>query len=222
VPFAQVNDHIVERLEWLELMFDNGSRFVQCGHVHSEAEGGPEVGQKTVRFSDLSGELIGHDDALARIVIRQHPELGDRPVEIEAHADEARAIEKAALGLAVVDLYLPGDDGPHQVAMDAESFDKLATDKAMGDLLRTARPAPRSPRAAAASDRAAYASAAHAGTPHRGRITEAEKQIVRERFDEINQRLATQGLRTISLSDPEHVERYGLEDLARSRGAAAD
>ena len=178
------------------------------------------MGQKTVRFSDLSGELITHDDAVARIVIRQHPELGDRPVEIEAHADEARAIEKAALRLAVVDLYLPGDDGPHQVAMDADSFDKLATEKAMTEVLLGARPARRIPGAAVASDRAAYASAAHAGTPHRGRITETEKQLVRERFEEINQRLARQGLRTISLSDPEHVERYGLEDLARSRGIA--
>ena len=179
------------------------------------------MGQKTVRFSDLSGELITHDDAVARIVIRQHPELGDRPVEIEAHTDEARAIEKASLQLAVVDLYLPGEDGPHQVAMDADSFDKLATEKAMSEVLFAARPARRLPAAAVANDRAAYASAAHAGTPHRGRITEAEKQLVRERFDEINQRLARQGLRTISLSDPEHVERYGLEDLARSRGIAS-
>jgi hypothetical protein len=181
------------------------------------------VGQKTVRFSDLSGELIGHDDAVARIVIHQHPELGGRPVEIEAHADEARAIEKAALRLAVVDVYLPGEDGPRQVAMDAESFDKLATEKAMCDVLHGARPARRGARPAAAglaADRAAYANAANAGTPHRGRITEAEKLIVRERFDQINERLAGQGLRTISLADPEHVERYGLQDLARSRDGA--
>jgi ATP-dependent Clp protease ATP-binding subunit ClpA len=179
------------------------------------------VGQKTVRFSDLSGELISHDDAVARIVIRQHPELGDRPVEIEAHADEARVIEKAGLRLAVVDLYLPGEDGPRQVAMDADSFDKLATEKAMRDVLEAARPARRGSRAdgsGASADRAAYASADHAGMPHRGRITEAEKRLVRERLDEINQRLAGQGLRTISLADREHVERYGLEDLARSRG----
>ena len=47
------------------------------------------MGQKTVRFSDLSGELITRDDTLARIVIHEHPELGDSPVEIEALADEA-------------------------------------------------------------------------------------------------------------------------------------
>lgn len=179
------------------------------------------MGQKTVRFSDLSGELISHDDAVARIVIRQHPELGGRPVEIEAHADEAREIEKAALRLALVDVYLPGEDGPRQVAMDADSFDRLATEKAMCDVLHAARPARRDARAAAAGpagDRAAYANTAQAGTPHRGRITEAEKRIVRECFDQINERLAGQGLRTISLADPEHVERYGLHDLAHSRG----
>jgi hypothetical protein len=63
---------------------------------------------------------------------------------------------------------------------------------------------------------------AHAGNPHKGRITDAEKQLVRERFDEINERLAKQGIRTISLADREHVERYGLEELARSRGVEPD
>ncbi len=55
------------------------------------------MGQKTVRFSDLSGQLIMHDDALARIVVHEHPELGDGPVEIEALSDEAEAMEQAAL-----------------------------------------------------------------------------------------------------------------------------
>jgi hypothetical protein len=86
------------------------------------------VGQKTVRFSDLSGEIITQDDAVARIVIQEHPELGDSPVEIEVLTDEARAIDKAALRVAVVDLYFPGEDAPHRVAMDAGSFDQLATE----------------------------------------------------------------------------------------------
>jgi hypothetical protein len=49
------------------------------------------MGQKTVRFSDLSGQLILDDDALARIVVHEHPELGDGPVEIEAMIEEAEA-----------------------------------------------------------------------------------------------------------------------------------
>jgi hypothetical protein len=180
------------------------------------------VGQKTVRFSDLSGELITRDDALARIVVQEHPELGDGPVEIEALADEARAIDKAALRVAVVDLYLPGDDEPYRVTMDAGSFDELATDKPMSELLVTARPAKRGAKAAAGparGDRTNYGDIAHAGKPHKGRITDAEKQLVQENFEEINDRLAGEGMRTLSLADPEHVERYGLEELVGA-GAA--
>lgn len=183
------------------------------------------MGQKTVRFSDLSGEIIRRDDAVARIVVHEHPALGDSPVEIEALPDEAMTIEKAALRVAVVDLHLPGDVEPRRVVMDLDSFDNLATDKAMSEILVAARPARRSPRSAAGGsargDRVDYASAAHAGKPHKGRITDGEKQLVRERFDEINEHLAEQRIRTISLADREHVERYGLEDLARSRGVEA-
>jgi hypothetical protein len=182
------------------------------------------VGQKTVRFSDLSGQLIMDDDTPARVVICDHPELGDSPVEIEALADEARAIEKAGVEVAVVDLYYPGEDEPRRVAMEVEAFDRLATDKPMSELLITARPARRAPRSATASARDGrlnYATIEHAGKPHKGKTTDTEKRLVRDHFDEINERLAAQGLRTISLDDPEHVERYGLERLAAERNGDA-
>jgi hypothetical protein len=184
------------------------------------------VGQKTVRFSDLSGEIITRDDTLARIVIHEHPELGDSPVEIEALADEARTIEKAAVAVAVVDLYLPGEDEPRRLAMEVAAFDQLATDRPMSELLLTARPARRAAKAAAAgparADRTNYATLEHAGKPHKGKITEAERDLVRAHLDEINERLAAQGLRTISPEDPEHVERYGLEELAVEQGVLPD
>jgi len=198
----------------------------RCNGSYTDIREAYQVGQKTVRFSDLSGAIITQDDALARIVISEHPELGDGPVQIEVLTDEARAIEKAALRVAVVDLYLPGEDEPHRVAMDAGSFDKLATDKAMSELLVSARPARRgsrtSPASQARGDRGSYASMEHAGEPHRGRVTDAERQLLREHFDEINERLAGQGLRVISLADREHVERYGLAELARQRGVEPD
>lgn len=184
------------------------------------------MGQKTVRFSDLSGEIIPSGDGLARIVVHEHPELGDGAVAVEVLPDEAAAIEKAALRVAVADVYLPGDDEPRRVTLDADSFDSLATDRPMSEILAAARPARRGARAAAGgqarNERIDYASAAHAGKPHKGRITDGEKQLVRERFDEINERLAEQGIRTISLTDPEHVERYDLEELARTRGMRSD
>ncbi len=179
------------------------------------------MGQKTVRFSDLSGQLITHDDALARIVVHEHPELGDGPVEIEALTDEAEAMERTALRVAVVDLYLPDDIEPRRIVMEADAFDKMATDTPIEELLIAARPVRRSTRAAAngsgRSDRLDYTTLEHAGKPHKGKITDAEKQLVRDHLDEINARLADQGLRTISAADPEHAERYGLEAV-KDRG----
>jgi hypothetical protein len=178
------------------------------------------VGQKTVRFSDLSGELITRDDTLARIVIHEHPELGDTPVEIEALADEAAAIEKAALPVAVVEVYLPGEDEPRRVAMEAAAFDAMAADKPMSELLLTARPARAPRRAKAAAPRGVnYDTLEHAGEPHKGRITAAERELVRDHLGAINERLAAQGIRVIDPGDPEHAARYGLDGLAVAQAA---
>lgn len=179
------------------------------------------MGQKTVRFSDLSGQLIMHDDALARIVVHEHPELGDVPVEIEALTEEAETIEDAALRVAVIDLYLPDDIEPRRIVMEADAFDKLATQSSMAELLTAARPVRRSTKVSASGgsrgDRLDYTTLEHAGKPHKGKITDAEKQLVHDHLDEINERLTEQGLRTISLAEAEHVERYGLQALARER-----
>jgi hypothetical protein len=179
------------------------------------------MGQKTVRFSDLSGQLIMDDDQLARIVIHEHPELGDGPVEIEALTDEAEGIEQAALRVAVIDLYLPDDIVPRRIVLEADAFDKLASQSPMDELLGAARPVRRGSKPTVSggsrSDRPDYATVEHAGKPHKGKVTDAEKQLVRDHIDEVNQRLAGQGLRTISLTDPDHVERYDLQRLAAER-----
>jgi hypothetical protein len=176
------------------------------------------VGQKTVRFSDLSGQLIIDDEAPARIVVSEHPGLPDGPVEIEALTAEATDIEKTGGQAALIDLYFPGDEQPRRVVLAVAEFDRLATDRPMSEILATARPARRSSCSGAAGasreDRTNYATIEHAGKPHKGKTTDAEKRLVREHLDEINERLAAQNLRTISLADPEHVERYGLEELA--------
>jgi hypothetical protein len=180
------------------------------------------MGQKTVRFSDLSGQLIMQDDALARIVVHEHPDLGDGPVEIEALADEALGFEKEALNVAVLDIYLRGEDEPRRVTLDAEVFNEKVTERPVAELLVAARPAKRArtgstPR----TDRVDYGTLEHAGKPHRGKATDAEKTLVRENLDVINKRLAAEGLRTISVDDSEHVERYGLDALAAAGASAA-
>lgn len=178
------------------------------------------MGQKTVRFSDLSGQLITDDEAPARIVIQEHPDLPEGAVEIEALTDEASGIAKTGGQPALIEVYLPGDEQPWRVVLDAAEFDKMATDRPMVEILAAARPVRRSSRAAAApaiQDRVSYGTFEHAGKPHKGKTTDAEKRLVREHLDEINERLAAQNLRTISLTDPEHIERYGLAQLAGER-----
>src|SRR6266700_1988104 len=160
---------------------------------HQRSREGSSMGQKTVRFSDLSGQLIMHDDALARIVVHEHPELGDGPVEIEALTEEAEAIEEAALQVAVIDLYLPDDVAPRRIVMEADAFDKLATQNSMAELLTAARPVRRSTRSSAGGssrgDRLDYATREHAGNLYINNTTTTERQLVRDHLDEINERL---------------------------------
>jgi hypothetical protein len=111
-----------------------------------EKEGSNLMGQKTVRFSDLSGQLIMRDDALARIVIHEHPDLGEGPIEIEALADEALALEKDTLRVAVLDVYLPGEDLPRRVTMDADAFGEAVTERPVSEMLAAARPVKRAGR----------------------------------------------------------------------------
>jgi hypothetical protein len=178
------------------------------------------MGQKTVRFSDLSEQLIIEDRDLVRIVVHEHPELDGPPVEIEAHLDEVAAITDGGLEVAVVDVLLPGETEPRRLTLDAAVFDKLATTASMAEVIIAARPARRAPKARAAAppggDRVDYSSIGHAGKPHRGKVTEAEKLLVREQLADVNERLAAAGLRTIDPADPGHAERYGLESPAAS------
>ena len=96
----------------------------------------------------------------------------------------------------------------------------------MSELLLTARPARPARRAKAAATAAPrginYDTLEHAGEPHKGRITAAERELVRDHLDAINQRLAKQDMRTIDPADPEHVARYGLTGLAVAQAAQGD
>ncbi|MFD8705507.1 hypothetical protein ACFV1W_23325 [Kitasatospora sp. NPDC059648] len=180
------------------------------------------MGQKIIRFSDLTGTHVEDDEDLVRIVVRQHPDLEDGPVEIEALSGELTAVEELALDLVTIELHRPGSDEPETVVLEADAFNRLASVGPMAEVLRAAKKAARTVPSqlvpAGAKERVNYASLEHAGRPHKGRTTDAEKQLVRQHLDEINERLAEEGVRTIELGNAEHVARYGLEDLARERG----
>jgi hypothetical protein len=177
------------------------------------------MGQKTVRFSDLSEKLITDDGDLVRIVVREHPELDGQAVEFEAQRDEVKSLLGEALQVAEIELHFPGETEPQRLVVDTAVFDKLATARPMAELLVAASPAKRTSTTRAAAprkERIDYGTLEHAGKPHRGAVTDAEKQVVQEHLAEVNKRLAADGLRTIDPAGPDHAERYGLEAPAEA------
>ncbi|MBD0672436.1 hypothetical protein [Streptomyces sp. CBMA156] len=180
------------------------------------------MGQKIIRFSDLTGEHVESDRDLVRVVVLQHPDLTEGPVEIDALAGELGEVRELALDLVTIELHHPDRERPQTVVMEAGAFDRLASAAPMAEVLRGARPAERAAMPGTVGpggrERVDYASLEHAGRPHKGRTTEAEKQVVQRHLDEINERLASEGVRTIDLENVEHVTRYGLDALARETG----
>ncbi len=69
-------------------------------------------------------------------------------------------------------------------------------------------------------ERVDWSSPERAGEPHRGIVSEAEKEYVRNNLDEVNERRRRKGFEEIDPNDPEMQIRYGLApDLT---GSAAD
>jgi hypothetical protein len=168
------------------------------------------MGKRTVHVSDFSGKVLQSADEAVRIVVLEHPDLVAGPVQLEAEPSEVESIDDAALDVAILEIHDDPDGGePRRVVLNASEFDALATDVPMAQLLRTAervRPA----KSVRRSERVDYATLEHAGKPHRGRVTEEEARLVRDHLDEINKRLADEGLRQIDPTDPEHAARYGF------------
>ena len=107
------------------------------------------MGQKTIRFSDLSEKLITDDGDLVRIVVREHPELDGQAVEFDGHRDEVQSLLGDALQVAEVELYFPGEDEPRRLIVDTAVFDQLATTRTMPEVLIAAAPAKRTTSARA-------------------------------------------------------------------------
>jgi hypothetical protein len=102
--------------------------------------------QRMVRFSDLTNKII-EDGGAVRVVIEQHPDLGNGPVEIEATKDEADVIRKDALSVVSLKIYEADGSEPEAVTMEIEAFNNLAGATDMTEIIRRAQPAypPRKP-----------------------------------------------------------------------------
>jgi hypothetical protein len=180
------------------------------------------MGTKVIHVSDISGRE-GTDEELGRLVVHQHPDFHQGPITLDVLPEEIKALE-AATQLVVLEYFAPGARRGERITVTLDDFRRLAPDGAdMKAVLFQALIDQQGPRSAkssrapepagAVSQRRAkvdYGTLEHAGEPHRGRITETEKRLVRENLDDVNARLRAQSLREIDPGEDSMRDRYGL------------
>jgi hypothetical protein len=163
------------------------------------------VAKVEVRVSDLSGEFIQDESDLAEVIV-QHPDF-ENPIRLDALISDLQdrlPQPQDFVALTVND---------QQYLMSISEFNGLFTDaQDAEDILERASKEqhPRQRRRKSQRPRVNYQSPEHAGEPHRGRITEEEKAIVRDNLEVVNERLERDGYRVIDPTDPELRERYEL------------
>jgi hypothetical protein len=173
---------------------------------------------KVVHVSDISGKEAD-EQSLGRLVVHEHPEYADLPVTLEVLPEEVESLQGASR-FVTVEWIAPGARKGERLVVSLDDFNLLGGAGVMESAVQDAliakhRSRPRSGGGAAAAGRSGrgkvnYATLEHAGEPHRGRITEAEKELVRKNLDQVNRRLRDTGLREIDPSDQAMRDRYGL------------
>jgi hypothetical protein len=175
---------------------------------------------KTIHVSDISGKEAD-EQSLGRLVVHEHPEYSDLPVTLEALPEEIESLRDSSARFVTVEWVRSGSRKGERLTVPLEDFNLLAGPGVMDNAIQDALISKHRSRARgsdsgrAASSRSGrakvnYATIDHAGEPHRGRITEAEKELVRTNLDDINKRLDARGMREIDPGDPAMKERYGL------------
>jgi hypothetical protein len=177
---------------------------------------------KVVHVSDISGKEAD-EQSLGRLVVHEHPEYADLPVTLEVLPEEIESLQGASR-FVTVEWIAPGARKGERLVVSLDEFNLLAGAGVMESAVQDAliakhRDRPRSGGGGAGGGSAAgrsgrgkvnYATLEHAGEPHRGRITEAEKELVRKNLDQVNRRLREAGQREIDPSDQAMRDRYGL------------
>jgi hypothetical protein len=181
-------------------------------------EGSALMAVKVVHVSDISGKEA-EEQSLGRLVVHEHPhyDSSDLPVTLEVLPDEVEGL-KESTRFVTVEWLPPGTRRGERMTIGLDDFNLLGEagrlDSAIDDALiskhQSRRQSSQTGGRRRSRARVDYATIEHAGKPHRGRITDAEKEIVRNNLDEVNNRLRDAGLRPIDRNDPTLKERYGL------------
>lgn len=180
-----------------------------------------------IRVSDLTGEQIPDEERAARLIV-EHPDYPE-PIGLDVLPNEITPhLHEDASRFVVVSLEDPENPTPPQrYALSVDEFNELfartdaqeALEQAYSQQQEEQRSRRRGGKRASGKrqtesrqqrDRINYATPEHAGEPHRGVVSEAEAEIVRDNLDEVNDRLRRDGFREIDPNDPKMAADYGF------------
>jgi hypothetical protein len=165
---------------------------------------------KTVLVSDLTGKDIP-DGQHARIVFSDAPGVSGS-VEIDVALSEVDKLESETLELVSLAIYT-GTGAPRRVVMQASNFQNAFKSVDIEKVLKGARKVSTSGTKRASAprgERIDYGSAEHAGTLHRGRITDAEKAFVKANKEVASKNRQKQTGSPIDWNDAKEKARYGF------------
>jgi hypothetical protein len=179
---------------------------------------------RTIHVSDISGKEAD-EQSLGRLIVHEHPEYSDLPITLEALPEEVAPLEGTSARFVRLEWTRPGARKPESMTVAIEEFNLLAGPGVMDNAIQDALIAQHRNHSRVGDERRVasvgtsgtqrgrinYATLEQAGRPHRGRITEAEKILVRTHLEEINTRLREAGMRQIDPNNPTMRERYNLE-----------
>ncbi len=178
----------------------------------------------TVRVSDISGNQIPDEQSGARLIV-EHPDFS-KPIGLDVLTEEVQPhLSEQATRFVVLSMSDPESPNQQRYVMSIEDFEKLFQTDDSTSVLQEALDTQQQERESALSsrdrgkrgaasgstgtrERIDYSSPEHAGKPHRGTISEAEKEYVRNNLDEVNRRNREQGHPEIDPNDPRTAARY--------------
>jgi hypothetical protein len=173
------------------------------------------MGERTVRFSDLSGQMADAAE-LASVIVTEHPEL-EQPVRLEAMPAELEPLKKLAIRAVALEVRFPGDEEePTRYVVTENNFAKLATDRPMAEVLASAEPVVAKAtrrshnRTADGEPLRTFNTLENAGMPHQGKVSAEEARLVRDNLEAVNASRAAQDLPPIDPANPIDAKRYGF------------
>jgi hypothetical protein len=175
------------------------------------------MGERTVRFSDLSNQQMD-PERLASLTV-EHPDY-ETALGLEATPEELEPLKKLGIRAVRLEVQLPGDEEePVRYIVPIRDFDKLATGRPMAEVLAEAEEVTATPatkrrshnKTANGEPLRSFNTLESAGLPHMGKVSAEEARLVRENLEAVNAKRAAQDMPPIDPANPIDAKRYGFE-----------